>query len=181
MFTRLLTLMMVFCLFTVQANAATNNSLKAAFDELNYSLTVDWNQTDRAFYNQQMDNFSNKVKDLRAEGLTNQELVEFTISQVKDQRMAQDLRTALTMVTVNKLTGVEAQKYVTDAMNKSYSQGASWGGEVIVAGLVLIVIIAVAALATGNARVSDDCYQVYRCYDYCSGFVCAEDCGYECI
>ncbi len=186
MLTRLLTFMMVLCLFTVQANAATNNGLKAAFDDLNYSLTVDWNQTDRAFYDQQMQNFSDKINSLRTQGLTNQELVDFTISQVKDQAVARDLRTALTMVRVNKLTGQEALDYVTEALNKSYSRGASWGGEVLVTGLVLLVIIAAVAVAvaSGNDRVTDDCSQVRTCDTYCTGGVkeaCYTDCAYQCI
>src|SRR5687767_9331344 len=89
-----------FCMLTVQSFAATNNGLKAAFDNLNYSLTVEWDQTDRAFYNQKMEDFA---QSLRAANVSNQELVEFTVSQVKDEKLAKDLRTAFTMVQINKM------------------------------------------------------------------------------
>ncbi len=172
---------MVFCLFTVQSFAVTNNGLKEAFDSLNYSLTVEWNQTDRIFYNQEMEKFAQA---LRAANVSNQELVEFTVSQVKDAKLANDLRTAFTMVQINKMDQKDAQKYVMDIMNKSYAHGASWNGGAAIGGaIVVILIVAVALLATGDARISDsqDCYQVYTCDDYCTGGICYEDCGYECI
>lgn len=33
---------LIFCLLITQANAATHNGLKSAFNELNYSLSVEW-------------------------------------------------------------------------------------------------------------------------------------------
>jgi hypothetical protein len=178
---KLMVSIIALCFLTVQSFAATNNGLKAAFDSLNYSLTVEWNQTDRAFYNAEMAKFAESI---RAANVTNQELVEFTVSQVKDQKLAQDLRTAFTMVQINKMDQKEAQKYVVDVMNKSYSHGASWNGGAVIGGaLLVIVIVAVALLATGDARINDneECYEVYTCDDYCTAGVCYEDCGYECI
>lgn len=170
-----------FCLLTVQSFAATNNGLKAAFDGLNYSLSVEWNQTDRAFYNSEMSKFAESI---RAANVSNQDLVEFTVSQIKDQKLANDLRTAFTMVQINKMDQKDAQKYVVDIMNKSYSHGASWNGGTVIGGaLLVIIIVAVALLVTGDARINDNqnCYEVYRCEDYCTANVCYEDCGYECI
>lgn len=170
-----------FCLLTVQSHAVTNNGLKAAFDSLNYSLSVEWDQTDRSFYNAKMEEFAQNI---RTANVSNQELVEFTVSQVKDAKLANDLRTAFTMVQINKMEQKEAQKYVLDVMNKSYANGASWNGGAVIGGaIVVVLIIAVALLATGDARINDgkDCYEVYTCEDYCTAGVCYEDCGYECI
>ena len=69
MFKKFLVGFMAFAMVTVQANAVSNNSLKAAFDELNYSLSVDWDQTDRAFYNAQMEKFTAKVKELQIQSI----------------------------------------------------------------------------------------------------------------
>jgi hypothetical protein len=170
-----------FCLLSVQSFAATNNGLKDAFDSLNYSLSVEWNQTDRAFYNAEMAKFTEAI---RAANVSNQELVDFTISQVKDEKLAKDLRTAFTMVQINQMNQKDAQKYVVDIMNKSYSHGASWNGGAVIGGaLVVVLIVAVALLATGDARINDnqDCYEVYQCDDYCNAGICYEDCGYKCI
>ncbi len=154
--------------------------MKAVFDELHYALSVEWDQKDPAFYQAQMEKFSASVK---AANVSNQALIEETLSQVKDEKLAKELRTAFTMISINKMSSSEAQSYVRDVMNKSYSRGASWNGSggMVVGLLVILVIVAAVALASGNARVTDDCVEAYSCEDYCTAGVCYEDCGYSCI
>ncbi len=41
MLKKLIALFLIVSVFTVQANASTNQGLKAAFNELNYSLTTE--------------------------------------------------------------------------------------------------------------------------------------------
>ncbi len=181
MFKKFFLLMVAFSILTVQANAATHNNLKAAFDDLNYSLSVEWDQSDKAFYNAKMDNFANTIKELQAEGLTNQELVDFTLSQVKDQKLAQDLKTAFTMVVINKMSPSEAHAYITDVMSRSYSTGASWAGEVILGAIGLVIFVALAAIVVGSAKIEDGCYKVRTCDQACIGNSCVEECDYRCI
>lgn len=183
MFKKLTAFAMIFCFLIVSAHATTNNGLKAAFDELNYALTVEWDQKDQEFYKSQMEKFNSTLNSLQKSGMSNQEMIDFTLSQLKDENMKKDLKTALMMVQINQMNQKEAQKYVTDVMNKSYSRGASWGGEIIVGAIVLVLIVAVAAIVAGKARVNEDqgCYEVWKCDNYCSGNFCYEDCYYECI
>lgn len=181
MFKKFLFSMLAFALLVVQANAATHNSLKDAFDELNYSLTVDWDQKDRAFYDSQMNKFSKTVTQLQAQGMTNQELVEFTLSQIKDQKLAKDLETAFNMVEINRMNPTEAHKYVTEVLGNSYSRGASWAGEVVLGAIGLVIFVALAAIVAGKAKVEDGCYKVYSCEDTCFGSTCYRDCDYRCL
>ena len=181
MFKKLFAFSIISCLFVVQAHATAQNGLKAAFDELNYALTVEWDQSNRDFYNTQMEQFKSNLGSLQEQGLSNQDLVNFTLTQVKDQKLAKDLETAFSMISINKMSEKDAQRYITDVMNKSYSQGASWGGEVIVGAIVLILIVAVAAIVAGKARVENGCYKVRVCEDYCTGGVCYTDCDWECV
>lgn len=180
MLRKLFAIPLIFSLFIVETHAVTNNGLKAAFDSLNYALTVEWDQTDKNFYSAQMDKFTAELSKLQDEGMSNQEIVKFAVSQVKDAKVARDMETALNMVQINKMSRQEAQKYVTEVMNKSYMQGASWNGGV--AGVVAIVLlIAVAAIVAGKARVGEGCYEVYTCNEYCTGSLCYDDCGYQCV
>jgi hypothetical protein len=181
MFQKVFVLTMILIFTVVQVNAATHNNLKTAFDQLNYSLTVEWDQTDRAFYQQQMENFAHEIKALQAEGLSNQELLDFTLAQIKDDRLARDLRTAFTMVIVNKMSSEEAHRYVTDIMNQSYSQGASWVGEAVGGVLIVVVFVALAAMMAGKAKIEDGCYKVRTCSKDCYGGVCYEECNFRCI
>ena len=183
MFKKFLSFVMVLSIFTVQANAASQNGLKAAFDELNYNLSVEWDQKDQAFYRTQMSEFAATVRDLQAKGLTNAQMIDFAKAEVKDAKVAQDLETAFNMISLNKMSSAEASKFMVDTMKKSYSQGASFNGEVFVylAAGVLIVALAV-ALASGNVTVSNGggCYyqDYYVCDTYCDYYGCYDDCYY---
>jgi hypothetical protein len=184
-----MTLMMVLSIFTTQANAASQNNLKAAFDELNYSLTVDWDQKDKEFYNEQMKSFSKVLRDLQSQGLTNSQLIDFVKAEVKNEKIAKDLETAFNMISINKMSSEEASSYMVETMKKSYSAGASWNGEVflyLAVGL-LIVAAAVAVGGSGGVRVGGGyyCTDYYVCdtncyFDYYWGYTCYDDCYYSC-
>ncbi len=197
MFSKFFTFLMVFAIFTVQASASTQNGLKAAFDEMNYSLTVEWDQEDRNFYEGQLKKFTSTVRELQKSGLTNAQMIEFAKTQVKDAKVAKDLETAFSMITINKMSSEEASKYMMDSMKRAYSNGASWNGEVLVYLAVGLLIVALAVgLASGSSgggssnggggTVScyDDCYYYdYQCgYDwlgwpvYCEGYTCDRVC-----
>ncbi len=188
MFKKLITLMMVLSIFTVHANAASQNSLKAAFDELNYSLTVEWDQKNKDFYSAQMKKFSTTLRDLQAKGLTNAQLVEFVKTEVKDAKVARDLETAFNMVSINKMSPADASKYMVETMKKSYNTGASWNGEVFAYLIVGVLIVAVAvAIANADSVVvtTSGCYDYYICDSYCYyddwfGYSCYDDCYYTC-
>ena len=189
MLKKLMALMLVLSVFTVQAHATAQEGLKAAFDELNYALEVEWDQKDKAFHEEQMKKFTATLRDLQSKGLTQSQLVEFAKSEVKNAQVAKDLETALTMIQINKMSSSEANKYIIDTMKKSYSSGASWNGEVFVYLAVGILIVALAvAIANGSTSSGggyyggSNCYytDVYVCDTYCYddyyGYFCYDDC-----
>ena len=89
MIKKMIALVMMLAMFTVQANASTNEvlallthdsnteALKAAYDDLNYAMTVEWDQKDESFRAAEMKKFTASVTDLQAKGLSNTQLVEF--------------------------------------------------------------------------------------------------------
>lgn len=191
MFKKFIMLLMVMSIFTTQANASTQNGLKAAFDELNYSLTVEWDQKDKAFYTTQMKKFSGVLRELQAKGLTNAQMIDFVKAEVKNEKIAKDLETAFNMISINKLSSEEASEYMVETMKKSYSAGASWNGEVIVyLAIGLLIVAAAVALANGGASSGGYngggyCTDTYVCdsvcyYDYYWGYTCYDDCYYSC-
>lgn len=192
MFGKILSFLMFLSFLTVQTQAATHNGLKAAFDELNYALTVEWDQNDQQVYEKEMKKFMNEVRQLKNEGLTNEEMIGFVKTQIKDQKVAKDLETAFSMITINNMSTEEASKYMIDSMKRAYSQGASWTGDGIVylaAGLLLVALAVAAAGAPvdvggGGYRCYEDCYYYdYQCgYDwwgwpvYCEAYTCDTVC-----
>jgi hypothetical protein len=189
-FKKMIVLMLALSIFTVQAHATTQQGLKAAFDELNYSLTVDWDQKDEAFKNDQMKKFTAVLRDLQAKGLTNAQLVEFVKSEVKDAKVAKDVETAFNMISINKMSPAEANNYMMETMKKSYSVGASWSGEatgIILAAALVVVIVAVVLASNGSSNggsvtvgggSSCGYYDDYYCDTYCDFYGCWDDCYY---
>lgn len=181
---------MIVSMFAVQANAATSSGLKAAFDELNYSLSVDWDQQDKEFYAEQMKKFSTSVREMQADGLTDAEVIKFVKSEVKDQKVAKDLETAFNMISLNKMSTEDASKYMVETMKRSYSAGASWNGDsALYIGLGLLIVAAAVAVSVGGyaggSRPGGSCvggnYCSTTCYnDYYYGYTCYDDCYYGC-
>ena len=179
MFKKFITLMMVIAIFTVQAHATTQNGLKAAFDEMNYALTVEWDQQDKNFYEGQLKKFTATVRELQKAGLTNAQMIDFAKSQVKDAKVAKDLETAFSMITINKMSSEEASRYMMDSMKRAYSNGASWNGDVLVylAVGLLIVALAVGLSGSGGSSSGSNTGGIYTCYDNC--YYYDYQCGYD--
>lgn len=151
MFKKIIRLMLVVSIFTVQAHATTQNGLKAAYDEMNYALTVEWDQKDQSFYEAQLKKFSAVVRDLQKTGMTNAQMIDFAKSEIKDAKVAQDLDTAFSMITTSKMSNEEALEYIISSMKHSYSSGASWDGKFdVVYGSVVVIVIAIALLSSGS-------------------------------
>jgi len=189
-FKKMIALMMIVSIFTANAKAASNSGLKAAFDELNYSLNVEWDQKNKDFYTEKMKEFSTALRAEQAKGLTNEQLIAFVKTEVKDAKIAKDLETAFNMISLNKMSSQDAAKYMTDTMKKSYANGASWSGNAGTTIIVAVVLIAIViAAATGNLTISSSrggyCSDVYVCDtvcydDYYYGTTCSDDCYWSC-
>lgn len=192
MFKKLFSAMMIVSIFTVQAHAATNNGLKAAFDEMTYSIEQS-DPSDKAAVESNLKKFTAVVRDLQKQGLTNSQMIDFAKSEIKDQKVAQDLETAMNMIKINKMDSEDASKYMLDTLKGSLSKGASWNGEVFVYLAVGLLIVALAVgLSNGNVSSGnggsvgscyDDCYYYdYQCgYDYwgpiyCESYTCDTVC-----
>lgn len=186
MFKKFFVSFLAFAFVTVQANAVSNNNLKTAFDELNYSLSVEWDQQDRAFYDAQMAKFTAQVQELQAKGLSNAELMEFATSNIKDKNLAKEVQNAMTLVQINKLSASEARKMLLDTVGKNYSAGASWSSDGILYGALIVLLIVAAVAGAGGAgggsyNGGTGCYDEYVCYDYYDswGYFWYSDCYYD--
>lgn len=143
MFNKFISVVLLFAVTSVHASIGSHNGLKDAFDELNYSLSVEWDQQDVQFFTDRMGDFSQKMRDLRAQGLTNRDLIEFAKLQLKDQKTAADIDKAFSNVSVDSMSDTEVSNHIIDVIKKSYTQGANWSG----AGPIVAIVLAVVLLA----------------------------------
>ncbi len=179
MFKKFITLMMVVAIFSVNAQAASQNGLKQAFDELTFALTVETNGKDAAASKEAMKTFSAKVRELKAQGLTNEEMISFVKSEIKDAKVAAEVEAAFNMINLTKMDSKEAAETIASIMKKSEVKGASWNGgaTVLLVAVVAIVVVAVAFGARGGYSTSG-CFanEILVCDTYCDDFGCWEDC-----
>lgn len=165
---KIILLSIVILMISSQLKASSLIPLKAAFDEMNYALTVEWDQKDQSFYESQLKKFTATVRELQKTGLTNAQMIEFAKSQIKNAQVAKDLETAFSMITINKMSSEEASRYMMDSMKRAYSNGASWNDEIFLylpAG-VLVVVIALVLKSKGVSIESDDHSCFEDCYYY---------------
>ena len=189
MFKKFFVSFLAFAFVSVQANAVSNNSLKKAFDELNYSLSVEWDQKDRAFYDAQMSKFTGQVQELQAKGLTNAELMTFATANIKDAKLAKEVKNAMTLVQINKMSAKDARKLLLDTVGKNYSAGASWSNDGILYGALIVLLIVAVVAGAGAGGVSNGgnggsgCFEDYVCYDYYDswGYFWYSDCYYDTV
>jgi hypothetical protein len=141
------------CLLMSQAMAGHTDGLKQAFDELNYSLNVEWDQEDPQFLTDKKEEFYSKLAKLKVAGLTTEEMLSFTLSNIKDQQAAKEIDSLFSLLVSNQLKEDEAYSQILNIMDKSYNRGASWSGRTAVLIIVpTILVIAVVYMATCNAK-----------------------------
>ncbi len=102
--------------------------LSKNFDEMNYALNVEWDQKDSKFFDATVANFEKEIENLQVQGLTNKELIDYTLNNIKDKKIQKDIIEISNIVNESNMTGEEAREFVLTKINQTYSQGASWSG-----------------------------------------------------
>ena len=167
MLKRMCTLFLAFA-FATTASAATigQQSVREAINDFNYSVQVEWDQQDQAFYKAQVQKLEATIAQLRADGMSNAEIVKAAAANVQDAQLAKEINNALSMVNGN-MSAEDAQKAVMQAVKANGNHGASWSGSTtLILGVVLVGLILAASLAGGGAAGSCyDCGGGYYYYD----------------
>lgn len=107
-------------------------------------MTVEWDQNDPTFFAAKKLELTQAITALEAEGMTREELIPFTKSQINDAAVLKNLDSVLEAVSLKKMTSAEAQEFMMKSMTST--QGASWDGSVIIltpVGLVVLILIVV--------------------------------------
>lgn len=137
-----------FAMTPVQETSALSKALDQTFNEMNYSLNVEWDQKDQVYFNNTVDGFENQIKDLQAQGLTNKELIEYTLAKVKDKQIQNDITEISKVINETEMTADQARDFALEKLNSTHSQGASWSGSkkgiklAIILALIIIIVCA---------------------------------------
>ncbi len=191
----LLFLAFTFCLNSFAATG-TADELARAFDDFQYSITVDWDQKDQKAYQAMMNTFYEKLDKLtQKDGMAVSDLEKMVEEKVKDPKVVSALRLKV------QLLGKSASREDILSLLRSessalYSKGASWNGDATLTYGIIALVVGIVAYAI-YFQLTHDCVkyeegntyscsasQHYSC-DY-SGFDCGyvdgpEHCGYNTI
>lgn len=120
MLKKIICLMILSQLFLSSAHASGTDTLKNAFDEMTYSLTVEWDQKDPSIAQQAISKFRNDIS-----GTTDEQKKIFFKALLQNRA---DLETEnfVTALKSNSFSQTEAMNELNNVIAVAYHQGASF-------------------------------------------------------
>ncbi len=123
-----LLLVLFFVLGSITSYSKTSigpkDELKALVDNLNYTLTVEWDQKDKSFYDSAITTFNHDLAKLKSEGLKINDILDLAIDLAQDSS-TKDQLIALGQES-NLLSNEDIGFKIRSMVEKSYYRGASW-------------------------------------------------------
>jgi hypothetical protein len=168
---KMIALVLSLC-FTANVFAATGSvqALERAFDNYNYAVTVEWDQKDPTFHEQQTKKLIEDITTLRNNGLTRDEIVSVVEKKVADKKALEALKLKLSLLNIT------SPEDLSQALRESdlYTHGASWNGSAAMFIFpALFVVLVVYLIATDRD---------YECVRWETGYYCEQGnymiCGY---
>ena len=179
MFKKLNTIIAIAMMLVMPMNQARAEqvNLKDAVNQLNFNLTVVWDQSDQAFYQQSLKDFAAKIDALKAQGMSNEQLVNSLKTQVLSARANQDLERIASIAKDQKLSGVEITKLVTQSAMTAQHDGAHYSDDAsieLLSGIIIAVVVIAIVVGVENSggtiivgceqSCSYDIWGDYNCY-----------------
>lgn len=143
-------------------------TLDSAISNLQYKLTVEWDQKNVPAQKAILGAFAADVETLKKQGVSDEQIFKALSEKAFDAQTAKDIEHLAAFAKAKKLDQKEVRKLVVDYANKSQKLGTSWSGEAtlgIVIGIVLVVVLV--AVLSGGVSTSNGPVDYYDCYDEC--------------
>ncbi len=118
----------VYAVTPVQESISRATELNRAFDELNYRINVEWNQTDSSYVKSVLVDFEQEIANLQHDGLSNKDIMDYTISKIKDKSIKDEVNSISSVIKDNQMSQNEAREFALSKINNFYSHGANWSG-----------------------------------------------------
>jgi hypothetical protein len=152
---KLLTTFLALFILSTNSYAGGPSSLKEIVDEYRYALEVEWDQQDMNFYNA----ITAKLhKDIASLNLSGEEVIKALALEVKDTKLAAEMKNVSEIVILNNLSHEETLELVQNVVAKSYAFGANYIGNAgafigVMALGVLYVAVQLYVSAYNNAKI----------------------------
>ncbi len=143
---RFVALFLSLCLtLNVFAASAGQLQLERELDEYNYVLSVEWDQKDKNVYEAETAKFLQKVSQLMIlEGLSSSDLISLAQKRTKNKAALEAIKLRLSLQGPAK-SEADLLQILKENSGEFYSKGASWNGDVVLIGGVVLLLAALIA------------------------------------
>jgi hypothetical protein len=149
----------------VFASSGVTEELKKDFDDYQYALTVDWDQKDSMFYENQTNLFYSRLSSLITDkGLTQEEIMGLASSKIQDPSKLEALKLKLSVLKSTD-SSEELARVLSENSKEFYAKGASWSGDAV-------VLYAVGALVVAAIGYTIWFTATHKCVESKSEYVC---------
>lgn len=138
----LLSLFMILFAFSASAGRDFSAALKATFDDFQYTTSVEWDQKDSKFFEDQVSKLQASMTELQKEGLTEQDVRLFLASISKGSLNVEETKLKLATLNLQNLRSIELAKIITATVQTNYQKGASWSSEGLTEGAEFVGVLA---------------------------------------
>lgn len=129
---KVLSLFICLC-FTMNVFAASN--LEDVFNEYQYALTVEWDQKDKSFMENETQKFYSNLKELN---VSSEELMNFVETKIPDSQKLNDLKMQASVASSTE----ELVEILSHNQATLYRQGANWNGRTVLVGAAIVGVSA---------------------------------------
>lgn len=160
-------LSLVLCLvlsMNVFAASSSVGEFERSLDNLQYSMTVEWDQKDKEFYEQISKKFFGEMEHMMANGqLTQEQVMSVLEKKVSNKKALEAIKLKLSLM--GKVSEAQLAEVLKDSTKEMYSQGASWNGDVVTPVIIGVVVLAVGYLIWFHAT--------HECNSYNTTYTCS--------
>lgn len=162
---KILSLVLCLCMtMNVFAASASQADFERSLDNLQYSMTVEWDQKDQDFYNQVSEKFFGEMEQMMANQQLNQEQVLSVLEKkVANKKALEAIKLKLALM--GKVSEKDLAQVLKDNSKDLYSAGASWNGDIVQPVIIGVVVLAVGYLIWFHAT--------HECNSYNTMYTCA--------
>lgn len=160
------TLGLLICLlfsFNILASTKDAGDLEKIFDEYVYSITVEWDQKDKDFFNKTNDDLYKEIEILvKNKKMKVEDVFTFAKSKSVNPLLLIALNTLLQNHDKQKFDTTKVIEFLQENSKALYSKGTSWNGTInVVGGIVIISTIIGILVAYDGNDVEKECIEYF--------------------
>jgi len=147
-------MMAVFPTLQAEANSLT---VQSAINQLNHTLSVEWDQQDPAVKRMALDTFTAQIAELQKNGVSQDEILKSLKAQMPDAQTVKDIENLAAQAKAEGLSKTEMNKLVGQYVQTAQATGASWSDAATytVVSIAVIALIVVVLASGGSVYVSN--------------------------